>query len=289
MRLLVTADLHCDNARSRDGAGALIERINREPFDVLLVVGDVGNGDDDTLERSLERFNFAGPRLFVPGNHELWTRRGDSLRLHDEELPRRVRSTGWHWLPGGPFVRDGIAIVGSLGWYDYSFAADYLGVPRRFYEAKVSPGAARALQARPDLFERADDIPEAAMNVVARWNDGRFVRLPMSDEAFCERLLGQLAADLDAVESAGRVVAAIHHVPFRELLPPLRMPTWDFAHAFLGSPRFGELLRSKRNVTHVVCGHSHFAAEATIAGIGAVNVGSGYREKRLRLLAIDAG
>jgi predicted phosphodiesterase len=286
MRLLVAADLHCDNARSRGGAIELIERINRELIDVLLVVGDVGNGDDDTLERSLERFTFLGPKLFVPGNHELWTRRGDSLRLHDDELPRRVRAVGWHWLPGAPFARGSVAVVGSLGWYDYTFAADYLGVPNRFYEAKISPGAARAIHSHPALFDDTSDIPDSAISVVARWNDGRFVKLPMSDESFCDRLLDQLHADLAAVASARQVVAAVHHVPFRELLPPLRMPSWDFAHAYLGSPRFGELLRACHNVSHVVCGHSHFPAEAMIDGIQAINIGSGYREKRCRVLTI---
>jgi len=286
MRLLVAADLHCDNARSRDGALELIERINRESFDVLLVVGDVGNGDDDTLERSLQRFTFDGPKLFVPGNHELWTRRGDSLRLHDDELPRRVRAVGWHWLPGAPFARGCVAVVGNLGWYDYAFAAEYLGVPKRFYAAKISPGAARATRSHPELFEDASDIPDSAINVVARWNDGRFVKLPMPDAEFCERLLDQLHADLDAVTSARQVVAAVHHVPFRELLPPLRVPTWDFAHAYLGSPRFGQLALSRSNVTHVVCGHSHLPAEAFIDGIHAINIGSGYREKRHRVLLL---
>lgn len=287
MRLLVTADLHCDNVRSRDSAHELIEQINRESFDVLLVVGDVGNGDDDTLERSMERFRFDGPKLFVPGNHELWTRRGDSLRLHDDELPRRVRAVGWHWLPGAPFVHRDVAIVGSLGWYDYSFAPKYLAVPRRFYEAKISPGAAQAIHAYPELFENMDDLPAQAMNVVARWNDGRFVKLPMSDASFCERLLEQFDRDLELVSSARTVVTAIHHVPFRELLPPLRMPTWDFAQAYLGSPRFGELLRSWNNVSHVVCGHSHFPAEAFVGAIHGINIGSGYRQKRYRVLVPD--
>lgn len=286
MRLLVTADLHCDNARSRDSAKELMERIKRESFDVLLIVGDVGNGDEDTLERSLTGFSFAGPKLFVPGNHELWTRRGDSLGLHDHELPTRVRSVGWHWLPGSPFVREGIAVVGSLGWYDYGFAAEYLRVPRRFYEAKLSPGAARAIHADAGLFDSTEDIPEPAMRLVARWNDGRFVTLPMTDEAFCERLLAALRADLDAVASARKVVAAIHHVPFRELLPPLRMPTWDFARAYLGSPRFGAVLQARGQVSHVVCGHSHFPAEAHVGTIHAINIGSGYREKRLRLIEL---
>ena len=38
-----------------------------------------------------------------------------------------------------------VGFAGSLGWYDYSFAQASLGIPRRFYEAKVSPGVAERL------------------------------------------------------------------------------------------------------------------------------------------------
>jgi hypothetical protein len=92
-----------------------------------------------------------------------------------------------------------------------------------------------------------------------------------------------------------QVIAATHHVPFRELLPPLRIPQWDFARAFLGSERIGELLREYPNVRQAFCGHSHFAAEAQIGHvlsehresngpIHAVNIGSGYRAKTYRTL-----
>ena len=75
------------------------------------------------------------------------------------------------------------------------------------------------------------------------------------------------------------VVAAVHHLPFRELLPPARAGQWDFAKAFLGSGRIGELLLRFPNVRRVFCGHSHFPAEARVGHVHAVNVGSGYRNK----------
>ena len=144
MRLLATADLHYNHGKSTRLADELIDGINRMDFDLLLVIGDTATSDGDALERCLERLKFAGPKLFVAGNHELWTRGDDSYRLFKEELPRRVTDAGWHWLQGEPFVADEIAIVGSVGWYDYSFAQKNLGIPLRFYEAKISPGAANS-------------------------------------------------------------------------------------------------------------------------------------------------
>lgn len=285
MRLLITADLHFGHARSEPLAVELIDRMNRTGGDVLLVVGDTGTADGDAIERGLERFRFSGPKLFVPGNHELWSRSDDTITLFERDLPARVRSVGWQWLQSDPFVSPGadVAIVGSVGWYDYSFAVPELGVDRRFYQAKVSPGAAARVEAHRSLI-RGDEPPEA-LELVARWNDGRFVRLGMTDAEFLARLIEGFDRQLVSVSAVRRVVCAVHHVPFAELLPPRHGGQWDFARAYLGSAAIGRAIARHRNVSHVVCGHSHQPAEAQLGGIRAINVGSGYRQKRF--LSLD--
>ena len=285
MRLLVTADLHYNHPKSRALAESLIEDINRAGGDVLLVVGDTAVSDGDSLEQCLSLVRFAGEKLFVAGNHELWTHGPDSYAVFKEHLPRRVRELGWRWLQDEPFVAGETTIVGSVGWYDYSFAQDSLGIPHRFYEAKVSPGAAEQLEEWSYLLERDDDVPPHTREVVARWNDGRFVKLQRSDAAFVEELCGQLERQLRAATTTGRIIAAVHHLPFRALLPPSKTAQWDFAKAYLGSERFGEVLLKFPNVTDVFCGHSHFPAEATVGHVRAINIGSGYRSKTFK--AID--
>lgn len=283
MRLLVTGDLHYNHPKSRALAEALIEQMNSAGGDVLIVVGDTAVSDGDSLEQCLSRFRFAGEKLFVAGNHELWTHGLDSYALFKEQLPRRVRELDWRWLQDEPFALGETTIVGSVGWYDYSFAQDSLGIPHRFYEAKVSPGAAEQLEEYSFLLERDDDVPPHAREVVARWNDGRFVKLHRSDAAFLDELSAQLETQL-RTSMTNRIIAAIHHLPFRALLPPPRTAQWDFAKAYLGSERLGELLLRYPNVTDVFCGHSHFPAEATVEHIRAVNIGSGYRSKTFKVL-----
>lgn len=282
----MTADLHFNHARSRPLAEQIIEQMNAAGGDVLLLVGDSAAADGDELEQCLSLFRFSGPRLFVAGNHELWTRRDDSRAIFDDELPRRVRACGWHWLQSDPFIAGDVAIVGSVGWYDYSFAPAALGIPKRFYEHKVSPGAAERLPQCAHLFERTDDIPDASRDIVARWNDARFVRLRQTDEDFLGELLAQLEAQLTGLRECRHVVAAVHHLPFRELLPPSGGMQWDFAKAYLGSPRIGQVLLRFPNVRQVFCGHSHMAAEAQIGPIHAVNIGSGYRYKTFRRIDV---
>src|SRR2546421_5781520 len=148
MRVLLTADLHYNHARSRTPAADLVRTINATGGDVLILVGDTAVADGDSLEQCLSLFTFPGPKLFVAGNHELWTNSGESYAIYKMQLPQRVRDLGWHWLEDDPFIPTGreIAIVGSVGWYDYSFAQADLGIPARFYRRKVSPGAAARLE-----------------------------------------------------------------------------------------------------------------------------------------------
>jgi predicted phosphohydrolase len=286
MRLLATADLHYNHLKSRPSADDVIERMNAAGGDVLLVIGDAAAADGEALEECLSRFSFAGPKLFVPGNHELWTLGPDSYRLYREDLPRRVRALGWQWLPSEPFAMGDVAIVGSIGWYDYSFAQDSLGIPRRFYEAKVSPGVAERINEFSPLLEQADDVGPVARGVVARWNDGKFVKLHRSDEAFLRELAGEMRGQLEELRGTRSVVAAFHHLPFRELLPPARNIQWDFAKAYLGSALLGEVLLEFANVKHVLCGHSHFPAQARVVHVDAVNIGSGYRWKTFNVLDV---
>lgn len=278
MRLLVTADLHFNHGRSRELAQQAIDDLNRTPADVLLVVGDTATADEGQLEAALSQIRFEGPRLFLCGNHELWTRRDDSYDLFKNELPARIAALGWHWLEDHPFIQGDVAVIGSVGWYDYSYAPVGLPVPRRFYEAKISPGAASHLSAFKHLID--DDVTPDALEIVARWNDGKMVKLGRSDQAFLDECLSSLGRSLDRVPANCRVVAGVHHVPFEQLLPPRNSPTWDIARAYLGSARIGQLLQADPRVTHLFCGHSHFELEAQIGGLHAINIGSGYRQKR---------
>ncbi len=285
MRLLITADLHYNHPKSRPVADDLVDRMNAAGGDAVVVVGDTAVADGDALERCLSRFTCGGPKLFVAGNHELWTHGPDSYAAFTADLPRRVRGLGWHWLEGDPFVAGDVAVVGSVGWYDYTFAPPELGIPRRFYAAKVSPGAAERLGGSfAPLLEQTDDVLPIARGVVARWNDGKFVHLGRTDEQFLQERLDGLQRSLVSVEGCRTVVAAVHCVPFGELLPPPHSAQWDFVKAYLGSPRIGQVLLSHANVRHVYCGHSHLPREATLGDVHAVNVGSGYRVKHFQTL-----
>ena len=111
MRLIATADLHYNHPKSRALADDLIDQVNRAGGDILLLVGDTAVADGDSLEQCLSRFRFVGPKLFVPGNHELWTHGPDGQPL--KELPPRAAE---HLLPQLISLRDRADYQGQRAW-----------------------------------------------------------------------------------------------------------------------------------------------------------------------------
>jgi predicted phosphohydrolase len=289
VRIFITADLHYDVARSKGPTEAIAEEICRKGADILLIVGDCVSTDLAMLDRMLGLFDgFRGPKLLVAGNHELWTCGGaDSLHRYEVELLEACRRCGVHYLDDAPFRADGVAFVGSVGWYDYSFRPASLGIPLRFYQSKVAPGAAGQFTMHRHLLEPADDISAAGREVTTRWMDGVRVSLPMDDTAFTERLVAKLRRHLDEVhESAQHVVAAVHHLPFHELVPHSLIPNWAFANAFMGSELFGEVLTEYPKNRHVYCGHSHQLKKCRRRDLECISVGSTYRDKRYEVLEL---
>lgn len=290
MKILVTADLHFDIARSRGPTLELAASVCESNADALLIVGDLAGADTEILEACLKEFaGFGGARMFVAGNHDVWTRGESSLARYDEVLPRIAKAHGFHCLDHGPFYLDDVAFVGTMGWYDYTFAPQDLLMPARFYEHKISPAAAERLEAFRHLVEGHDDVTPAMREFAVRWMDGEYVRLPMSDREFCDRLLRRFRAHLAEAETrASQIVAAVHHLPFEELVTQHDGPTWPFTRAFMGSPRFGEALLASSAVRHVFVGHSHLRGRVEKGRLTCVNVGSTYSEKRVETLTLEA-
>ena len=58
-----------------DAVGSVREVVTRT---LALLPGDTAVADGKYLEQCLSQFHFKGPKLFLCGNHELWTRGDDS-------------------------------------------------------------------------------------------------------------------------------------------------------------------------------------------------------------------
>jgi predicted phosphohydrolase len=104
--------------------------------DVLVLAGDISTGA--RYHKLLRLFDdFPGPRLFVPGNHDLWSRsrQPDTPRRYRRALRNIAEESDFHYLPGDPICVDGVGFAGTVGWYDYSFRQ----VERPHSGASVTP------------------------------------------------------------------------------------------------------------------------------------------------------
>ena len=151
----------------------------------------------------------------------------------------------------------------------------------RFYQSKVAPGAARYFREHRELLTRQDDLAEHHHKLTSRWMDGAYVRLAMSDEEFTRMLADKLAAHLaQLAPRVDRIIVAIHHVPFVNLMPELAGEQWQFIAAFMGSELFGQVCLAEPKVSHVICGHTHQATQARNGQIECFSIGSNYHAKR---------
>ena len=290
MRILISADLHYDVARSRDAARQLAAGACRQGGDALVLLGDTAGRDLEPWRRCLELFApFSGVKLLVPGNHCLWCRRGEtSIERYERILPAVVAEAGFRLLDHEPQILDGVGLAGSVGWYDYAFRDAGLAIPLPFYQAKVAPGAAARLERHRHLVSaHADELTDRQLAIMSRWMDGQYVRLGMDDEQFTELLTGKLARQLEQLAGrVGRIAAFLHHAPFEELVPRSRSDRLAFAAAFMGAPRLGQALLACRKVTDVYCGHVHWPARHRIGRCNVVSIGSTYVAKRLETLEL---
>lgn len=270
LQLAITADLHWGHGgRGEEATRLLAAFLQAQPPDVLILAGDIGT--DSYFAECLQLFaDLPCRKALVPGNHDLWVRPDaprDSLQLYDEDLPAQCRHYGFHYLDRGPLLlpEAGLAVVGSINWYDYSWSLDTL---RRDY-----PGEEGRLSSKQ--FTRG------------RHNDVNFVRWPLDDGRFTARVVETLEGHLrEALAHMERVVVVTHHPPLRcisfpEKQPPLTLDDllWE---AFGGNRAMEELLtRHAERIAFAFCGHTHRARVCTWHGIRGYNVGGDYHFKRL--------
>lgn len=277
LKIAVTADLHWGIHETGDASTRrLISFLAEQPPDLLVLAGDIGAGDD--FERCLELFDrFSMPKALVPGNHDIWVspddERGDSWKVYSEILPEISARHGFHCLDRGPliFAETDLAVVGSMNWYDYSWADD-------------------PTWAKPDDWEqRLRDMRFTR----GRHNDRRFVRWPFTDVSFTAQAVEKLEAQLaDALRQASQAIVVTHHPAFEglkypESLPPhLDQMLW---RAFSGNRSMERLIeRHADRISLVMSGHTHRARDNHFAGIPGHNIGGDYGWKRLLTISWPA-
>lgn len=274
MRIATVSDLHTDYAENRQLVVALATEIHRLGADIAIIAGDVSH-KNDRIRRVLTAFReVARTVAYVPGNHDVWfdvpnaPARADLntwVRYRDE-LREVADEAGAHYLPAAPLVQDGVAIVGSCGWYDYSF---------------VLPSLRGAVNERVLSTKQMDGIMWADARLTA-FRDEHGALMPDADVA--RRMEADIGAQLDDVAQRADVkdvVAVTHHQAFEAAVRRTGTLPWEFFNAFMGSTSMGERIRACPKVRAAVYGHTHFCGDRMIDGIRVYGTPLGYpRERR---------
>lgn len=273
VRIASVSDLHTDHPENRALVVRLAAELHARGTDLVIIAGDVSHRDD-RIERVIRAFREAAPAVaYLPGNHDLWSvepepggARPDAWVRYRRHLRQLVEAAGGHYLPASPLRVGAVAVVGSTGWYDYSFAPGWIRAERpelRFEDRRLGPLV---------------------------WSDRRYVSFraadgtTMSDPEVARVMESELEESLRSVGAdpgVEHVVAVTHVQPFDEVVHRTGRLPWEYFTAFMGSRRLGELILAEPKVRASIFGHSHVLRSEVIAGRRVYGTALGYpRERR---------
>jgi predicted phosphohydrolase len=238
---VITSDLHL-GITSAATLRTLVSAIAAEEPVLTVLAGDIGEGLPHIVE-CLKLFAcLPGEVAVLAGNHDVWARANFSSQdLWERLLPETVQAAGMLWLEGTVWQRDGVAVAGSLAWYDYSAAdpAFLSSSPRFFAERK------------------------GYYNL-----DARYVQWPWSDQEFAARLGDGLCERLLVLEADSSVhsVLVVSHVPLFEeqMCRKPHDPDWGLSNAYFGNLTLGQRVLKMSKVRAVVSGHTHVGRKGQV-------------------------
>ncbi len=216
-KIVITSDLHLGITSAAE-LRAVADAIAAEEPALAVLAGDLGEGLPHIVECLKLFAHLPGEVAVLAGNHDVWARANSSSQeLWKWRLPEAVHAAGMLWLEDTAWQRDGLAVAGSLAWYDYS-AADpaFLSAPPQFFAER-----------------------KGYYNL-----DARYIVWPWSDQEFAARLGDGLCERLQGLEADPRVcgVLVVSHVPlFEEQM--CRKPHdlhWGLSNAYFSNLTLGQ-------------------------------------------------
>lgn len=264
MKIIAVSDLHIPKNDAK--MPEMIRNINSSDADVLLLGGDIAPANDMALENFLKSISgFRGKKMYVAGNHDLWTTDGSSLDRHEKILPMIYRKYGFHSLEKEPVVYKDVGFAGNIGWFDYSFVRVYSPPNGSKFKRTVKGEPVGQPVSWQELTD--EDFSTQAIGImgmlglkrVTGSNDIEYMHGIGTDKEFCAKLTHKLEEDIKAIEdSVKKIVIVMHCVPFKEgLARDNSAPEVCVRNAYAGSKRLGEVIFRHPKVSTLVWGHVH--------------------------------
>ncbi|MHA2423272.1 MAG: metallophosphoesterase [Candidatus Thorarchaeota archaeon] len=255
MRIAAISDIHIrSDGKDEEMIKAINRRVDEIAPDVFVIAGDISH-EVSILEETLTNLKRSDSNcLYVAGNHDVWFEEDKelgSLDKYSQTIGEVCELAGFIHLPDNPLIMDDIAIVGSMGWYDYSFKRETLDIPDESYAEKHWRGSF--------------------------WRDYYAIDWSYTDKEVTELFNSKLQYDLDTLpDHVSTVIYVSHHLPFKSLTLYRDQLPWDFFSAFMGSESTGQLLMNDGRVVLSISGHSHIRKRVEVNGLTAMTVPLGY-------------
>lgn len=283
IKIAITADIHYASLMDRERLELYLASLVEQKADILIIAGDLCTfGAEDKSFKELVSIlgAFPGRVLFTPGNHDLWTA-NDSFNLLTIQIPEISKKYGCHILDGNPYVIGGTGIVGSVGWYDYTFheIPEHLRkiFCRYIYKFSCSSGEKIIKWEEigyEELLSKSCSVSEDGENwKQGTWTDKYYIHWKLTDEQFLDFTIKTLEKDIQEIyDKVDSIIAVIHHLPFIEFVPESENPIFGFHRAYLGSVKIGKLLQKYPKIKQVFFGHSHKNSSKTVYGMKSRNL-----------------
>jgi predicted phosphodiesterase len=226
MRILAISDLHTDFRENK----VLLEQLSGVSYqrDILIAAGDISDRIE-TLKSTLTLLRAKFMKVFyVPGNHELWVRRGDHTSI--EKFFSVLALCQTLDIQTSPEKVDTTWVVPLFSWYEPQF----------------------------DVDDTADS------NALESWADFYFCKWPPGMGQASDFFLIMNEPRLRSYD--GPVISFSHFLPRRDLLPAVERLKFKGLPKVAGCAALDAQIRSLKSCVHVF-GHSHIPCDRVIDGV----------------------
>ncbi|MCZ6677221.1 MAG: metallophosphoesterase [Candidatus Poribacteria bacterium] len=250
------SDLHTDvTPLNKQILPYIVQAAEKAELNIFILAGDLSPNLLE-LAKILTVFtesNLNCPKLFVPGNHDIWVIEHPSVTSEkkSQAIAEICRACNFHALGTAPFVLNGIGFCGTIGWYDYSFGRKKYNISEEKYASKQMLGSV--------------------------WNDLHYAKWSGTDREVAHRFEADLRRQIDSIkDSVSQIIVTTHHVPFQESVHYRGRLPWDFFSAFMGSRGLGEICLKEPLITHALFGHTHMPIRQQLGDVTAICSPVGY-------------
>lgn len=240
MKIQIISDIHYDHWVNKREEREMLKSFlyDRDDADILMIAGDIAVDYPTFCEVLINLSQYYKHVVYTLGNHDIWTNE-DSMELYN--LKKNFEYKNIHCVDQSPFEIEDIAIVGNMGWYDYSTKSD----------------------------EFTDEELDRMTINGSIMNDRNFVTGVGTNKEFAKKLDRCLFSDLFVVsgkESVKKIITMSHMVPLKIFMDFKKNKEWRYMNAFFGNDNIGQMvLKNKKVIAHVY-GHTHMPSRRKIKG-----------------------